>query len=66
MWTKCSERQPELPAWYLVAIVTRWGGHMVLMGYYFLNGKWMLDDGAAEASSAPIYWQQIPELPEGL
>jgi hypothetical protein len=64
MWTKCSDRQPERAAWYLVAIVTRWGGHMVTMACYHGKGRWTVDD--LEASGLPIYWQPLPDLPEGL
>jgi hypothetical protein len=52
MWTKCSDRQPERAAWYLVAIVTRWGGHMVTMACYHGKGRWTVDD--LEASGLPI------------
>ena len=64
MWTRCDKYQPEQAGWYLISIATRWGGHMVTMGYYHLRKEWTVTD--LEASGEPIYWQHLPELPEGL
>jgi hypothetical protein len=63
-WINASERQPSVPAWYLVTVATRWKGHMVVMAYYHGKGKWAFDD--LESVGEPLYWQPLPELPEGL
>lgn len=63
-WINASERQPPAPAWYLVAVATKWQQHMVVMAYYHGNGKWAFDD--LESVGEPLYWQPLPDLPEGL